>query len=427
MLDLLVEGGHVVDPSQGIDREATILVKSGKIAAINPSVDQIPSNVNRLDARDRIVAPGFVDLGTELREPGREEDETISTGVRAALSGGYTSILCAANTEPPIDSPAAVELVRQKAARADGARVYVTGCVSKGRAGEQMAELGLLVEAGAVAFSDSPRPIADAGLLRRSLQYAGMFDKPIFDRPEVPELTVGGVMHEGCVSLVLGLTGIPTEAEDLAIARDVRLIEATGGRLHIGPVSTMGAIDLLRRAKARKIPVTASVCPYNLTLDDSLLRTFDSSLKVQPPLRSLRHVRALQEALIDGTIDAICSGHSPRALEKKMEEIDKAPFGMISLETCMAQVVTALVATSRMSWSLLVERMSTTPARIAGIPGGTLHVGALADLVVIDPRANWTVRREDLLSKCHNTPLLGQPLIGRVTHTIVEGVVKFSR
>ncbi len=373
MKSLLFENVRVIDPSQSLDRVARLLVHGGSIAAIDPSDDDLPSNLERHVLNGHIVVPGFVDLGTELREPGGEEDETIATGVQAALAGGYTSILCAANTEPPIDTPAAVELVRQKASRADGCRVYVIGCVSRGRAGEQMAELGLLVDAGAVAFSDSPRPVSDAGLLRRALQYCRMFNVPIFDRPEVPELTSGGVMHEGQVSLVLGLTGIPSEAEDLAVARDVRMIEATGGRLHVGPVSTMGAVDLLRRAKHRGIPVTASVCPYNLVFDDLQMRSFDTAFKVQPPLRSPRHVAACRQALADGTIHAICSGHTPRASEKKMEEIDRAPFGMVTLETTLGLLCTHLIHTREVSWSTLIDRMSTAQQRSQEFQGNARH------------------------------------------------------
>ena len=421
---LLIEDGRLIDPSLQLDRVGRLLIVDGLIQAIDPNDDQVPQDARRISARGMIVAPGLIDLGTELREPGREEDETIATGGAAALAGGYTSLLCAPNTDPPIDTPAAVELVRQKAARADGPRIYVMGCVSKGRAGEQMAELGLLFEAGAIAFTDSPRPVADAGLLRRALQYCRMFNVPIFDRPEVPELTIGGVMHKGCTSLVLGLTGIPTEAEDLAVARDLRLIEATGGKLHVGPVSTMGAVDLLRRAKGREIPVTASVCPHNLVWDDSRLRSFDSNFKVQPPLRSSRHLETCRAALAEGTIDAICTGHTPRAAEKKMEELDQAPFGIVALETTLSLVIMHLVEKGVLNWTQMIDRMSTRPAKIAGIPGGTLAVGLAADVVVFDPVKRWTV--QVLQSKSHNTPLLGESLVGKVCLTIVAGKVKFD-
>jgi len=429
MSTLCLENGRIIDPSQSLDRVGRLLVIDGKIAAYDPSDEMIPPTAQRIDARDRIVAPGLIDLATELREPGREEDETIATGLAAAVAGGFTSILCAANTDPPIDSPSTVELVRQKAAAANLARVHVIGCVSKGRQGQAMAELGLLTEAGAVAFSDSPRPLPNNALLRRALEYCRMFDRLIIDRPGVPELSVGGVMHEGQVSLVLGLAGLPTEAEDLAVARDVRLAEATAGRLHVGPVSTMGAIDMLRRVKLRGVGVTASACPHNIcaSLCDEALRTFDARYKVHPPLRSPRHIETLREAVIDGTIDAFQSGHMPRADEKKMNDLDSSPFGQSSLETSLSLVISELVLPGLLDWSTAIRRLSTTPAEIAGIPGGSLQVGAVADIVVIDPTANWTVDESKFLSYCRSSPLHGRQLQGRVTHTIVGGLVKYQR
>jgi len=430
MKGLLIEGGRLVDPSQSIDRTAGLLIVDGVVAAIDPPAESLPGDLQRIDARGCIVAPGLVDLATELREPGREEDEMIETGVAAAVAGGYTSILCAANTDPPIDSPGTVELVRQKAAAANRARVYVIGCVSKGRNGETMAELGLLSEAGAVAFSDSPRPLPNSALLRRALDYCRMFNRPIFDRPGVPELSHGGVMHEGRVSLVLGLSGLPTEAEDLAVARDVRLAEATGGRLHVGPVSTMGAIDMLRRVKSRGVAVTASACPHNLALHlgltDESLRWFDARYKVHPPLRSQRHIETLRDSIVDGTIDALQSGHMPRADEKKMDDLDSSPFGQSSLETSLAVAITELVHTGLIDWLTLVRRMSTAPAEIAGIPAGSLKNGAAGDVVIIDPAKRWTVDPTLFASHCRSTPLAGVDLYGKVRTTIVGGDVKFE-
>lgn len=427
MTNVLIENGRIVDPPQRVDRSGRLLIVDGTIAAIDPTDGNVPVGIERIDARGHVVAPGLVDLGTELREPGRDEDETIASGASAALVGGYTSILCSSNTHPPIDSFGAVEFVRQKAAKAAAARVYVIGCVSKGRRGEELAELGLLVEAGAVAFSDSPAPMPNSALLRRALEYCRMFDRPIFDRPEVPELAGRGVMHEGRHSLVLGLSGLPTEAEDLAVARDVRLAEATGGRLHVGPVSTMGSVDLIRRVKSRGIEVSASVCPHNLMMSDQELRSFDARFKVHPPLRSERHVATLRDALADGTIDAVQTGHMPRAREKKMNDLDAAPFGMAALETSLSVIVTALVRTGAIDWSTAIERMSTAPARIAGIPGGTLAVGQPGDVVIIDPDVQWTVDESQFRSRSTSTPLAGHTLYGRVTHAIVGGTVRYRR
>lgn len=423
---LLIENGTLVDPSQNLNRGGRLLLQHGKVAAIDPSDGDLPAGCDRLDASGCLVAPGLVDLGVELREPGFEEDETIYSGSHAALAGGFTSILANASTNPVIDSYGAVEFVRQKATQARGARVHVVGCLSKGRKGEQLAELGLLTDAGAVAFSDAPRPIPSDALLKRALEYCRMLGRPIFDRPEVPELASGGVMHEGQVSLVLGLKGLPTEAEDLAVARDVRLAEATDGRLHVGPVSTMGAVDMIRRVKSRGIPVTASVCPHNLMLSDAQMRSYESRFKVHPPMRSPNHVKTLCQAVKDRTIDAIQSGHMPRSREKMMDDLDRSPFGVSSLETALATSATALVRSGTLDWIELIERMSTRPAEIAGLDAGTLALGRPADVVVIDPNAGWRVDPDQFRSTCISTPLEGIELIGRVKHTLVDGEIRFS-
>lgn len=422
----LIVGGRVIDPSQTIDRIASVLVIDGRIEAIDPSDDQIPAGIETIQADGKIVAPGLVDLGVELREPGFEEDETIASGSAAALAGGFTSILACSSTSPCIDSHGAVEFVRQKAVQADGVRVHVIGCLSKNRDAEQMAELGLLHEAGAVAYSDAPRPMPNDALLKRALEYAAMFDLPIINRPNVMTLSEGGIMHDGQVALVLGLKGLPTEAEDLAVARDVRIAEATDGRLHIGPVSTMGAVDLIRRVKDRGIAITASVCPHNLCLDDSQLRTFDAKFKVHPPLRSPRHIETLKAAVADGTIDAIQSGHMPRAREKKMDDLVASPFGLASLETTLATIATFMVGFGGFDWPDAIDRLSTAPARIAGIAGGDLKVGSLADIVVIDPNEKWIVDGLKFRSHCVSTPLDHIELTGRVTRTIVGGKTKFQ-
>jgi dihydroorotase len=424
---ILIENGRLVDPAQGIDQMSRLLLRRGRVEAIDPLDDELPSYFHRIDAAGCIVAPGLVDLGAEFREPGHEEDETIRSGGAAAVAGGYTTVLCLANSDPPIDTPAGVELVRRIAAEAAGPRVRVIACLSEGRRGEQMAELGLLVKAGAVAFSDSPRPTGNSALLKSALDYCRMFDIPIFDRPVDPDLVDHGVMHEGCVSLVLGLSGLPTEAEDLAVARDVRLAEATGGRLHVGPVSTMGSVDLIRRVKLRGIDVTASVCPHNLWHSDASLESFDSRFKVHPPLRSERHIEVLCQAVADRTIDAIQSGHMPRAREKKMNDLDQAPFGAATLETSLAVVATRLVHTGLMSWSAAIDRMSLAPAKIAGLEAGTLAIGSPADVTIIDPEETWTVQADQFLSSCQSSPHDGETVRGRVVYTIVGGEVRYTR
>lgn len=421
MTTVLITGGRVVDPSQSMDRVTNLLVKDGKIAAYDVADDgQHPT----LRADSKIVAPGFVDMHVELREPGREEDETIATGTAAAIAGGFTSIACTPNTDPPLDTQAGIEFVRRKAAEANNCHVFVIACASKNREGKELAEMGMLVGAGAIGFSDAGKPIHNPDLLRRALQYARMFDKPILDHPEVPELSQSGIMHEGQVSLVLGLAGMPAEAEDVMTARDIRLAESTGGRLHIMNVSTAGSCDLIRRAKSRGVKVTAEICAHQIALSDESLRSFDSNCKVNPPLRSQEHIEACIAALADGTIDAITSGHTPRAKEKKMQELDQAPYGIAGLETVVGLVGTKLIDAGHLDWPRAIARLSTNPAKILGISKGTLQVGADADITVIDPQVRWTVQPELLKSKSTNTPLGGWVLKGKVVQVLVRGVVK---
>lgn len=416
--------GHLVDPSQNIDRAGRLLVVDGKIAAIDPTDDAIPPRVQRLELGDHIIAPGLVDILPELGEPGREENETIASGAKAAIQGGFTSIACAANTDPPVDSPATVEFIRQKAARADSCRVFPIGCVSKGREGDELAEIGSLVDAGAIALSDAPRPISNTALLRRALEYCSMFDRPIIDRPEVPSLTRGGVMHEGLTQLVLALAPIPAEAEDLATSRDLRLLEATGGRLHLHGISTSGSVDLVGRSKDRDVQVTVGINIANLCLYDEMLRSFSANLKVSPPLRSTDHLDACREAVCNGTIDVISSGHQPKSLEKKMQELDIVPFGITSLDVCLSQLHTHLIKTGKLSWSRAIQAMSTKPAEVLGLDAGSLAPGSAADIFAFDPNATWKVTSTQLASASTNTPLLDQELSGRVSHAWVAGSKK---
>jgi dihydroorotase len=421
MTKLLLTGGRVIDPAQGVDRVTNLLLEHGRIAAFDvPDLGDMPV----CDVSGKIVAPGLVDLHVQLREPGHEEDETIASGTRAAVAGGFTSIACLPETEPPLDTRGGVELVRQLALKAGNCNVYVLGCVSKNREGQELAEIGTLVEAGAVGFTDAMRPLANSELLRRALEYCRMFNKPVFNHPEVPELSRGGVMHEGKMSLVLGLAGMPSDAEDVMTGRDIRLCESTRGRMHLLNLSCSISIDLLRRAKQRQVNITAGVCPWSFAFNDEEMRSFDPLWKLNPPLRGQGHVEAVLAGLADGTIDCISSGHAPRASEKKMEELDSAPFGMASLETTLALVVTYLVEPGRLSWSEALAKLTCRPAEILGIHKGTLRVGAEADLVVIDPQQRWRVDRQRFFSRGTNTPLHGRELVGRVTHTFVRGVLK---
>jgi dihydroorotase len=300
--------------------------------------------------------------------------------------------------------------------------VFVLACISKDRAGKGLSEMGLLAQAGAVGFSDGPAPVGNSELMRRALEYSQMFERPIVNQPEVPELNRDGVMHEGLVSTLLGLTGMPAEAEDVMTARDIRLTEATGGQLHLLHISSGGSVELLRRARARGVNVTSGIAAIHFSLTDQALRSFDSNCKLNPPLRSADHVQACIEGLVDGTIDVICSGHSPRAAEKKMDVLDVAPFGMSSLETTLGLVITYLIRPGHLSWAQALAKLSTNPARVLKLRGkGTLSPGADADLVIIEPSAEWTVSSSSFCSKSSNTPLEGTTLYGRVSQLIVGG------
>lgn len=422
----LIENARLVDPSNGMDRIGRLLVVDGRFAGVDTLDGDLPEHLQRFDASGCILGPGLVDLATEFGEPGREEDETIVTGTTAALAGGYTAIALSSNSEPPIDTAASVEFIRQKGVRADNCRLYALGCVSKGQNGESLAEIGSLVDAGAVALSDGPCPIENTALLRRALEYCGMFDRVVFDHPEIASLSRGGVMHEGLEQLKLGLAPIPAEAEDLATSRDLRLIEATGGRLHLTSISTSGSVELCRRAKARGIQFTSGIFIANVHMCDTLMRSFDANCKVNPPLRSQDHVDACVEGLRDGTIDIISSGHRPCSLEKKMLEIDSAPFGMIALETAFAQVVTYLIRTGVLTWCQALEKMSLNPAKLLGQSGGSLERGKPADFFVADPDKSWRVDATALQSKSYNTPLNGTELIGMVVYTFVGGRKRWS-
>lgn len=426
MATLLIRGGRVVDPAQGIDGVHDVLVRDGLVVGVGSEGAQTIGKADEtIDAGGLVVCPGLVDMHVHLREPGREEDETIETGTRAALAGGFTSVACIPNTEPPIDTQSTVEFIHQKAARADTCNVFVVGCVSRDRAGKELADIGQLVEAGAVAFSDDGAPVYDAELMRRALEYCRMFDKPILAHEEVLELSHGGVMHEGLVSLVLGLAGMPAAAEEVMIGRDIALTEFTGGRLHVMHVSTAGGVALIRAAKARGARVTAEACPHHFTLTDECLRGFDSNFKMSPPLRTADDVEAILAGLTDGTLDCIATDHAPHAREKKMLELDRAPMGILGLETAVGLSVTRLVNTGRIGWPRLIEAMSTLPARILGVNRGTLRPGAIADITLIDPALTWQVDVQKFASKSANSPFHGWTLTGRAVATIVAGRVKY--
>lgn len=422
MSRLLIQNGRVIDPTQGLDRITGVLIEQGRIVSLDAGaggVDQV------IDATGCLVVPGLIDLHVQLREPGYEEDETIESAARAALAGGFTSIAAISETNPPVDTAAAVTYLGRQATEADQCHVYPVACVSSGRQGKELAEIGILHSAGAVAFSDGQRPVSNPELLRRALEYTQMFGRPVLNRPEMVELSRDGVMHDGSISTVLGLPPMPAEAEDVMAARDIRICEATGGRLHLLAISCSGTVEMLRRAKQRKVGVTASICAYQFAATDQAMRGFHTSFKVNPPLRSAEHVEACIEGLKDGTIDVIASGHAPRSSEKKMGAITEAPFGMVGLETALGLVGTHLVQAGHLDWPAIVQAMASNPAKVLGIDKGTLQVGADADVTIIDPARQWTVDTRSFRSKSSNCPFHGQTLTGRVMETIVGGVSKF--
>src|SRR3954467_914756 len=418
-----IAGGRIIDPSQDIDHIGDLWISRGHILPTGSGYEEAEVVI---DARGLIVCPGLIDVHVHLREPGNEEDETIATGAAAALAGGVTSVACMPNTPPAIDSQGAAEFVVLQAQRARQANVYPVGAVSKGRKGEELAELGQLVAGGAVAFTDDGAPVASASLMRRALLYAKMFDRVIMQHCQVPELTVGGVMNEGFESSRLGLAGMPAAAEDIMVARDIRLAEITGGRLHIQHISTARSVELVREGKRRGVRVTAEACPHHFTLTDERLRTFDSNYKMNPPLRTWSDVEAVIGGLRDGTIEILATDHAPHAPEKKMRELDQAPFGIVGLETLIPITVKGLIEPGHLTWPEVIARLTVNPAQLLGIPRGTLKPGVDADVTIIDPEARWTVDPDRFLSKSRNTPYGGWEVRGRAHTAIVCGEIRYS-
>lgn len=431
---LLLRGGRIVDPSQGVDEVADLLIQNGVIAAKGRQIEAAAARV--IDASGLVVCPGFIDLHCHLRQPGFEEKETIATGTAAAAAGGFTAVCCMANTRPPLDSAATVEYVRRTAIASGRVRVYPLGAVSKALAGRELAELAELAEAGVVAFSDDGSPVAEGGLMRSALEYSLALDRPVVQHAEDPALSRGGVMHEGAVSARLGLPGQPAEAEAVMVARDLSLAQLIGARLHVAHVSSAAAVDLIRRAKRAGVNVTAEVTPHHLTLTHDLvgghwwsatasLPPYDTRTKVNPPLRTAADQAALLEGLLDGTIDAVATDHAPHASVDKDCEYIAAAFGISGLETALGSLL-SLVGSGRLNLVTLIAKLSTEPARVFGLPGGTLQEGAPADVTVFDPDREWVVDPGRFFSKGKNTPLAGVFLRGQVATTIVGGEVVYQ-
>ncbi len=436
MSALLIRNGHIVDPGRGVDLTGDVLARDGRTAEVAPSITVDDAEV--IDAKGLVVAPGFVDLHCHLRDPGFEYKESIATGTAAAARGGFTTVCCMPNTDPAIDTRATVEYVIRTAAATASIRVLPIGCVTQGRAGHALAELSDLADAGCVAFSDDGAPVYDGQIMRRALEYARITGLPIIDHCEDPEIAASGVMHEGAVSTRLGLRGQPAAAEESFVARNIALCAHTGAPVHLAHISTRAAVELIRDAKNRGLPVTAEVTPHHLTLTHHAVAftngkdvlMYDTNAKVNPPLRSSDDVTACVEALRDGVIDAIATDHAPHAGYEKNVEFDAAPFGISGLETAFGLCM-RLVHDGSLDLNTLIERLTAGPARALGlgrsVPGlGSLADGAPGDVVLLDPNAEWTVEPERFASKGRNTPLASQTLRGKVIATIYEGRVVWA-
>ena len=426
-MKLLLTGARIIDPARKIDTVSAILVENGKI--VQTDADLIRSENSRdatiIELAGMILTPGLIDMHTHLREPGQEYKETIATGTKAAVAGGFTSIACMPNTDPVNDNRSITEFIKRKAIEANLANVYPISNISRNSAGQQLTEFWDLKEAGAVALSDDGKPVMDAALMRHALEYAGSLDLPVISHCEDINLSAGGLMNEGYYSTILGLRGIPAIAEEVITARDILIAEYTKSHVHIAHVSTRGSVLLIREAKKRGVKVTAETAPHYFTLTDEALQTYNTNLKVNPPLRSAADVAAIKEGLADGTLDAIVTDHAPHARTDKELEFEYAANGISGLETSLALSL-LLVDEGVLSLPELIAKMSLNPARILNLSKGTLETGADADITVINPQLNWTVDVKAFCSKGKNSPFHGREMKGKAVLTIVGGEIKYD-
>jgi dihydroorotase len=427
-MKLILKGGRIVDPAAGRDGELDLLIEDGRVARIGKSLPVDGAEVFEVK-RGWIVAPGLIDIHVHLREPGQEHKETIATGTAAAAAGGFTAVACMPNTDPVNDHPGITELILRKAAEAKQARVYPIGAVSMGSRGEQMSELGAQKGAGCVAFTDDGRPVASALLMRRALEYAGMLGVPIVNHCEEPSLKGDGVAHEGFHAARLGLRGIPGVAESIMVERDVALAELTGAPYHVCHMSARQSLRAVRAAKARGLTnVSCEVAPHHFVLTDEALETpvrYDTNVKMNPPLREAADRDAMLEGIADGSVDVIATDHAPHHADEKLVEFDRAPFGIVGLETCVPLVLDRLVHAGRNSLSRAIALLAANPARVFRLPGGTLADGAAADVTILAPDAPVTISAAALRSKSKNTPFDGWQLRGAVAATIVGGQIVY--
>ncbi len=430
MPELLIAGARVVDPFQGTDEHADVLVSRGRIAEVGRGIGREGREV--LEASGLVLAPAFLELHAHLREPGYEDAETLETGLEAALRGGYAAVCCMPNTRPPLDHPAVVSGLAARARALGLADLYVVGCITRGREGRDLADLGLMhaCEARVRAFSDDGAGVEDAGIMRLALQYASAFDGLIISHPEDVRLSRGGQVNEGAMSVALGLRGIPSLAEEVMVARDILLAEETGGRLHLAHISTARSAAMVREAKERGVRVTAEVTPHHLVLSERDIRDYDTSYKMNPPLRTPADVAALREALRDGTIDAVATDHAPHRREDKDKEFDYAPFGVVGMESAFPVLYRELVEGGEITLMRLLEALTSGPAAVLGLRppeyGGGIVVGARADLVLLDLEEEWTLDASRFASKGRNCPFHGRAVKGRVACTIKGGRVVYG-
>ncbi len=426
-MQLLLKGGRLIDPATGRDEEFDVLLVDGGIEKLGHGLSVTAAQV--IDLRGKVVAPGFLDMHVHLREPGFEHKETIETGVAAAAAGGFTGVCCMPNTNPPIDDESVVRYIHAKArvALQGLVDVYPVGAVTKERKGEHLAPLAELAAAGAVAFTDDGDPVHDAEIMRRALEYSAMYGRPVIQHAQDLSLTRGSAMNEGLVATALGLPGWPPVAEEIIIARDIRLTEYTGGTYHVAHVSTAGSVECVRQAKAKGIRVTAEATPHHFTLTDAAVRTFDTNTKMNPPLRTEEDVAAIRRGLRDGTIDAIASDHAPHSFDEKEVEYTAAPFGIIGLETALGLAVTELLLNGVLSLSQIVEKLSVNPRRILGIPPVAVSEGELANLTIFDPAAEWIVDPRTFRSRSRNTPFGGMTLTGKPVGVVNHGEIYWNQ